>query len=146
MRKLNLRKKLQAAVVVLFLPLLAYAFSSGPPAGYTGAPGERNCTDCHAGTVNSGGGGITISNVPQSYQPGQQYTINVTVQQGGRIRFGFEMTAIDSNGNGAGTFDPIGSDTQTDTLNSRQYILHTLTGSTGMHIASGRKRNHRASA
>jgi len=131
-RKLNLRKKQQAAIVVLFLPLLAYAFSTGPPAGYTGAPGERNCTDCHMGTaVNAGGGSITINNVPQSYQPGQQYTINVTVQQGGRIRFGFEMTAIDSNGNGAGTFDPIGSDTQTDTLNSRQYILHTLTGSVG---------------
>ena len=132
MKLFTVKKKLQVAIVVLFLPLLAYAVSSGPPPGYTGAPGERNCTDCHSGSaVNSGGGGVTISGVPQSYQPGQQYTISVTVQQGGRNTFGFEMTAIDSSGSGAGTFTPLGSDTQTDTLGNRQYILHTLQGISG---------------
>lgn len=130
--KLTFRKKLQAAIVVLFLPLLAYAFSTGPPAGYSGAPGERNCTDCHVGAVNSdAAGSVAISNVPQAYQPGQQYTLNVTVQRSGRVKFGFEMTAIDSSGNGAGTFAPLGGDTQTDTLGNRQYILHTLSGSNG---------------
>src|SRR5262249_8140231 len=63
--------------------------------------------------------------------PGQQYTLSVTVQQGGRSTFSFEMTAIDSNGNGAGTFTPLGSDTQTETSGNRQYILHKLQGISG---------------
>ncbi len=131
MTRFSIKQKLQAAIIIFFLPFLAYAFTAGPPTGYTGAPGERNCTDCHAGAVNSGGGSVTIGGVPQSYQPGQQYTLTVTVQQGGRSRFGFEMTAIDAGGNGAGAFSPLGSDTQTDTADNRPYISHTASGTNG---------------
>ena len=32
----------------------AEAFSAGPPPGFTGAPGEQTCTNCHFG-VDTGG-------------------------------------------------------------------------------------------
>src|ERR1700760_2239562 len=54
----------------------ARAFSSGPPAGYTHAPGEVDCSDCH--TTPTGSAGALTLNAPQHYTPGQTYDITVT--------------------------------------------------------------------
>ncbi|MGH9881163.1 MAG: hypothetical protein ACRD6N_06975, partial [Pyrinomonadaceae bacterium] len=55
-----------------------HAFSAGPPAGYTGAPGEEPeaCAECHV-PPDAGTGLITIT-APQTYVPGQTYPITVT--------------------------------------------------------------------
>jgi hypothetical protein len=48
--------------ILSVLPVLIYAFSSGPLPRYTGAPGDdpAACTACHSGALNSGGGGVKI--------------------------------------------------------------------------------------
>ena len=53
----------------------SYARSSGPDPGFTGAPGEFNCRECH---LEDGAppGSIGIS-APQTNEPGQTYQITV---------------------------------------------------------------------
>jgi hypothetical protein len=111
----------------------AHAFSAGPPAGVTGAPGEQTCVICHSSfALNSGTGTVTI-NTPSSYQPGQTYQISVQDQttDQSRKRWGFELTVLDGSNNGAGTFD------KTDITNvltndgpgfNRNYIEHNSSG------------------
>lgn len=104
----------------------AAAFSSGPPAGVTGAPGEVTCTNCHV--ANTGAGQFSI-NAPQTYTPGQTYQIVVRHVTGdsSRRRWGFQLTALAGN-SAAGTLAG-GGTTQTLSANGRNYIQHTTTGS-----------------
>ncbi|HYY93947.1 MAG TPA: choice-of-anchor V domain-containing protein, partial [Pyrinomonadaceae bacterium] len=108
----------------------ARAFSAGPPAGYTHAPGELDCSECHTTPAESAGT-ITID-APQHYTPGQTYDITVThaTQDPTRVRWGFELTALDSSDERAGTLAP--ADGFTQVVNNsgpfplRQYIEHTI--------------------
>lgn len=112
-----------------------HAFSSGPPAGYTGAPGEEPeaCAECHV-PADAGTGNISI-NGPQNYVPGQTYSITVTHNNAAdatRLRWGFELTALDTGDEKAGNLQ--GTDVFTQVLDnqgpgsSRQYIEHTSLG------------------
>jgi len=127
----------QIALVIMTVVIFVYAKAEGPDRGYTGAPGDLgDCTACHDTfvTANVGAGRITIASIPAIYQPGQSYTLAVTVQdpKATQRRWGFQMTAIDGSGGPAGTFTPLGSDTQIATGGSdpmgRQYIEHTQVG------------------
>jgi hypothetical protein len=115
---------------MLAIPVLCYAFSSGPPAGVTGGFNEPNCTDCHGSFgVNSGPGNVTV-NVPANYTSGGTYPITVTVSQTNQMRWGFEASARTAGGDQAGTLTP-GLDNFTQLLpggGSVQYISHTSTG------------------
>ncbi len=112
----------------------ARAFSSGPPAGYTGAPGEEPeaCAECHV-PADAGTGHISIS-APQTYVPGQTYPITVTHTNPdpSRIRWGFELTVLDTSDETAGNLQTLNGLTQV--LNNagpggtRQYIEHTAAG------------------
>lgn len=76
--------------------------SPGPPLGFTGAPGEGNCTGCHyTFALNSGGGKVEISGLPASYTPGQSYTVTVTLTHPTARAWGFELTALDASGTSA---------------------------------------------
>src|SRR5215217_1248729 len=112
-----------------------HAFSSGPPAGYTGAPQEEPeaCAECHV-PPDAGTGKISIT-VPQTYVPGQTYPITVTHTNGDptRLRWGFELTVLDTaSDEKAGELQSTGVLTQV--LNNagpgsaRQYIEHTAAG------------------
>ncbi len=135
MINLNIKQKIQLAVVFLFLPIIAYASAFGPAFGHTGAPGDNgNCTACHAGNVNSGVGSIAITGIPIAYTPGQIYPLTVTAQQTGRQRFGFQLTVIDASNNRAGTLTPLTGETQLNPVlgqGDRQYIEHTQQGTIG---------------
>src|SRR5688572_9539621 len=126
MMNLNGKQKIQLAMVFLFLPIMAYASASGPDFGYTGAPSDNgNCTACHAGNVCSGSGSVSITGIPTAYTPGQTYPLTVTVQQNGRMRFGFQLTSIDAGNNRAGTLIPLSAETQINPAlgqGNRQYI------------------------
>src|SRR4026207_495792 len=75
-----------------------HAFSAGPPAGYTGAPGEEPeaCAECHV--PPDAGTGKNAITAPQTYVPGQTYPITVTHTNADltRLRWGFELTVLDT--------------------------------------------------
>jgi glucose/arabinose dehydrogenase len=110
----------------------ARAYSAGPPAGYTHAPGELDCADCHTTPAQSTGA-LTL-NVPQKYTPGQTYDITVTHASADqtRVRWGFELTALDAADQKAGTL--AAADDLTQVIGSqgpfpaRQYVEHTSKG------------------
>ncbi len=132
--ELSGKKRIQALALVLFTAAVAYAKVTGPDAGYTNAPGDLgNCTSCHDTfhDPNVGPGSVRMTGVPAVYAPGQQYTVAVVVQQANRQRFGFQLTALDQNGNKAGTLAQVGSDSQVNSetgAGGRQYIEHTEIG------------------
>src|SRR5689334_19670346 len=113
------------------LPLLVYAFSSGPPSEHTGGFGENTCVECHIGTaLNGGPGRVTITGAPSSYTSGTVYPITVRVEDPNQRRWGFEMSArVQSSGAQAGSLAPTNNQTQlVPTFNNIQYIAHTTAG------------------
>ncbi|MDQ1612237.1 MAG: hypothetical protein QOG00_2168 [Pyrinomonadaceae bacterium] len=112
-----------------------HAFSAGPPAGYTRAPGEEPdaCRECHL-PQDSGAGSMRI-NVPPTYQPGKTYQVSVvhTNADPTRRRWGFQLTVLDDTNRKAGALSAAG-DGLTQALGnqgpfpSRQYIEHTSLG------------------
>src|ERR1041384_1642099 len=85
------------------------AFSAGPPAGHTGAPSEFTCDECHL-KVGTSSGTFTV-NAPQSYIPGQTYQIMVTHSSPDqtRMRWGFQLTALDGGDERAGNLQRMSS-------------------------------------
>jgi uncharacterized repeat protein (TIGR01451 family) len=116
-----------------FASRTVHAYSSGPPAGFTHAPGEFDCAECHLPQPDSGTGHISI-NAPQTYVPGQTYLITVTHTNADptRLRWGFQLTALDDSNSKAGNLQSL--DVLTQVLDnqgpgsSRQYIEHTSSG------------------
>ncbi|HEY6046398.1 MAG TPA: choice-of-anchor V domain-containing protein [Pyrinomonadaceae bacterium] len=110
----------------------AHAYLAGPPAGFTHAPGEFDCSDCHV--PDGAQGGQTTLTVPQTYIPGQTYQIAVHHFNNDptRIRWGFQLTALDDGAEKAGNLQSINSLTQVlnnqGPIPTRQYIEHTQIG------------------
>lgn len=113
------------AFLLMLVPALAFAYGSGPDNGYTGGPGESNCTACHdSHPLNSGNGSFSISG-PAFLTPGQSYPITVTLADPGQQRWGFEISTL---GLGAcGITDPV--NTQLSTEFGNEYVKHTTEGS-----------------
>ncbi|MBI3426813.1 MAG: hypothetical protein HY011_28115 [Acidobacteria bacterium] len=114
------------------------ANQSGPPAQRTGAPGEQTCalSGCHTSfALNSGSGVLTLTGLPSGgYTEGQQISLTVTLSQPNRQLYGFEITALDSQGRRAGTLTVTDNNRtllQTSVVNGnlRQYISHNFGGS-----------------
>lgn len=111
----------------------AHGFSSGPPGGHTGAPGELTCATCHQGSLNGGPGQFAII-APSVYEPGETYQITVrhTTTDSSRRRWGFQLTALTTSNRKAGDLD--NPNNLTVVLSddgpgfNRQYIEHTLNG------------------
>ena len=112
----------------------AHAFSSGPPPGYTRAPGEEPeaCAECHV-TSAAGTGQITIE-APSTYVLNQTYPITVrhTNADPTRLRWGFQLTVLNSADEKAGNLQSTDALTQilnnAGPANARQYIEHTSNG------------------
>ena len=103
------------------------SLAAGPPAGFTGAPDENDCTACHLGPAPNGQ--FAILDAPANYVPGQTYQISVrhTNSDQTRRRWGFEMTAL-AGQTPAGTFSNLATSTQVITENGRSYAEHTQMG------------------
>jgi hypothetical protein len=129
---------LSVAVVLLAIWVISdrrvKASSFGPPPGHTDAPGESNCTACHTSfELNSGPGNVMIAGLPANYSPNQEVMLSVTTFHPDGFLYGFQLTAIDPTGAGAGTL--VATDTVNTQLSSlfvgdnfRQYIEHTFAG------------------
>lgn len=145
-RKLMITKLFVISVAVLFAVFFFSSYSekyqkvrasaSGPSPSHTNAPGEGNCTSCHADfPVNSGTGSVTIGAIPQNYLPNQQIPISITTAQADAVIYGFQLTAIDSQGGKVGTFTlptqmPPQMQISDGFVNGRlrDYVAHTVDG------------------
>lgn len=91
----------RTAITLFACCTLVLAYSSGPPDGTTGRPGEGTCLDCHSGP---GSADSTDLNglVGGWYQPDSLYSLTLSVRYAGQLRWGFELTVVDDSGNSAG--------------------------------------------
>ena len=113
-------------------------------AAHSGAPGEVNCSGCHAGSINSGPGSVnyTIGTNSGLYMPGYVYSMIVSVSQENLNQFGFQTVALrESNDSNVGNFILIDEETTriieddhhgTD----RVYVGHTVCGADAESIGS----------
>jgi hypothetical protein len=117
----------RSLVALLACCALALAYSSGPPDGKSGRPGEGTCNDCHAGTGSPDSTELTGLAGGQ-YEPDSLYSLTLTVRFTGQTRWGFELTAVD------GSNDRIGQLIVTDSTHTQYssaepgYLKHTSTG------------------
>lgn len=106
----------------------------GAPSGNTGSPGDNSTcahTDCHVGTAKPMDGLIT-TNIPETgYLSNQTYTISVTVNNLGGVRFGFQASPQNLEGDGMGEM-LLTDDVQTKFVGFKKYITHTLAGNSGV--------------
>src|SRR6476659_2939633 len=96
-------KKIVYAFLAAMVPMLLYAFATGPDPRYTAAPGDSPlaCASagCHTGSakggpINAAGGAVTATfSSGSSYTPGQQVTITVNVTDPANRLHGFQMSA-----------------------------------------------------
>lgn len=107
--------------------------AGGAAPGKTGAPGEGNCTQCHAGSVLDGTSEnvLTILNgvTPvSSYVPGQQYNVNLLMSSN-PVKRGFQATALTSANAMAGAFTGQAGNTSING-GAKKYANHTSTSNT----------------
>jgi len=114
---------LQRLALALLAPALALAYSSGPPNGVTGAPGEGTCVQCHGGNDVNSGDGLLVIDGPLQFSAGETYTVTVSLQDPGQQRWGFELTCLDQGALATG-----GGDTQTASAGGNAYVKHTSSG------------------
>jgi len=101
--------------------------SASAPNGFTGAPGENNCTTCHSGTVNSGSGNVSIdfNSGATTYALSSTYNIKVDINDGSAATYGFSLVALDQNGSNVGIMNITNSsNTKTSTQNGKTYVTH----------------------
>jgi hypothetical protein len=135
----RLRRRRQAVRLLLgggfiaLVGILAQGFSTGPLPGFTGAPGENTCTECHdefGEETNTGSGALTLTH-PSRYEPGQRMTITVELSAVGQRRWGMQVTALTIEG-----AIPAGEFVLTDPVHTqliqgptgRTYVEHTTAG------------------
>ncbi|MBX7205815.1 MAG: T9SS type A sorting domain-containing protein [Bacteroidia bacterium] len=123
-------------IVLLITAFDAFTSSNQPPAGYTGAPSESNCTGCHSGTVITSGSNwnnITLStNIPATgYVPDSTYNITLSHTQSGIVKFGFEITALNASNAKAGTLILTNTTTTALSTGTRDYIMQKNAGTSG---------------
>lgn len=117
-------------VVAAGLPAL---FRDGPPAAVTGGFGEDSCYACHFdGEPNGGRGALAIRGIPERFEPGETYRIEVVLTRPGMGVGGFQLSAREAGGGAqAGTLAPApGEEARLGSLTAREihYIQHVLEG------------------
>ena len=73
----------KATTILSVIPVLLYAYATGPDPRNTGAPGDTTCSQsgCHLGTVNPPGAKVDIAFPGDlTYTPGVKQTLTVTVR------------------------------------------------------------------
>jgi hypothetical protein len=122
--------KKQALIGISMLCFIIFiAFRSSHPVsggGYTGAPGDGVCAQCHNGSNNSLQGDLMLENLPATVDEGQTYTL--TVRQSNpslnAFRAGFQMVAMDNSNASVGTYSNLPTNVITKNSSGNTYIGH----------------------
>ncbi len=107
----------------------AHTFSGNPPGFNSGAPGQSSCSNanCHdSNTPNNGPGSVSIgfADGTAEYEAGETYEMSVTIEENGAARFGFQLCALDANGESIGSLTASGSNTATQSAGGLDFINH----------------------
>lgn len=132
----RLRSLLPLTLLLTIFIGQAVSYSSGPPAGNAGAPGNGTCASagCHNSFgLNTGSGQLSLeTNIPQEgFLPGEKYTVTVKMVQAGSSIFGFQTLPYGETAKeGIGMIDLTDTDrTRTITSSSGTYAEQTKIGS-----------------
>ena len=126
--------RMQGTVYLFLIAALAPAAwgraSGSGLTGLSGAPGENTCTRCHTGTVNSGGGALTITPDSTTFTPGQQVRLKITQADSTARRWGYELSArrTSTPTTALGTLATPDSLSQISSAGGLQYAVQTNAG------------------
>ena len=111
-----LSKKMQFALVA-FIAVFFLAFSSSPPIGNTGAPGDGTCGNCHGGGNFPGTITWTFSNdpIPEFF---------AEFDTGVPNEFGYQMTILDDNDNPIGTYTDFPNNSSVNSSGGQEWLGH----------------------
>lgn len=119
-----------------------HSSSGGASTPKTGAPSESTCTSCHnTYSVQSSGTKydkikLSIPFTGGGYIPDSTYRVTISYRETNITKYGFQITALNSKNEAAGTFTNINSRVQTfsSTVGSgtRYYAEHTGTGTSAV--------------
>lgn len=113
-----------ATLLLCFFTLVS--FSSNPPEGMTGAPGESFCTECHSQTNPPQQGFITVLGFPDAITPNQTYPLTVVVENttADAVKAGFQMTILTPLNTKAGNMTNPSANSTLSNFLGRQYFEH----------------------
>ncbi len=125
-----------AASALCALPLAVRGSVSDVEPARTGGFGEMTCQQCHwENPLNDPAGRIAITGVPDTYTPGEEYLITVTLERPDLRRAGFQIAAREGGinmaaGHDAGTLRPTDELARTAIggLGNTTYVQHTEAG------------------
>lgn len=121
---------LAAATLLAATPLSP--FRDGPPAAVTGGFGEDSCYACHWDSLNDGKGELRIVGLPERFEPGDAYPLQVVLTRPGMEVAGFQLSArFAEDGGQAGDLVPGEGEkgrVSVATQGEVQYIQHLLPG------------------
>jgi hypothetical protein len=96
-----------ALFIILTISSIIFTLGSmpeprNPPLGNTGAPGESACmlSGCHSGGTYNGS--VSLMGLPDTVEADKTYDFSL-VNQSNAVRSGFQLTALDTSLNSAGT-------------------------------------------
>ncbi len=139
-------KVIKSAVLLLGLMSVSiyqiHSSSGGASTPKTGAPSETTCTSCH-NTYSVQTSGTKYDKIKLSipftgggYIPDSTYRVTISYRETNITKYGFQITALNSKNEAAGTFTNINSRVQTfsSTVGSgtRYYAEHTGTGTSAV--------------
>ena len=118
------------AIVSLILCSLLIAFSGSHPTsssgGYTSAPGDGVCSQCHTDNNTSLDGDYTVTGIPVDIEANTTYTVDIqlTNPNGNASRGGFQILALDEDNTQGGTWSNASTGSVLKTVIGKTYLGH----------------------
>ena len=109
-------------------------YADGAPPGFSGGFKEDNCSACHFHeTLNAAPGTLTLDGAPETFTPGERYTLTITLARTDMKRAGFQLAArFKESGAQAGSLAPAAGEAERikiETSSGIQYAGQTQAGS-----------------
>ncbi|MEO5907071.1 MAG: choice-of-anchor V domain-containing protein [Saprospiraceae bacterium] len=118
--------KLYTFAVIISVMFCLYSFSINPHDGYTGAPGDHFCIECHVQTNVTQGGTLTVEGFPAVITPNEVYALQIINHDtvGTAVRSGFQMTILGPFNTRAGDLSNPSPSSIVSITNNREYWDH----------------------
>jgi len=124
MKKIKVIAIIIIAICSLSASIKSVKYHNFPPTNCTGAPNGYTCGFCHSSHPdNQLGGGVSINGIPVNYTAGTVYPFSLQIHHfaSDRKMFGYDIAAIDAEGNNVGTFT---TTNLTATVNAGELTSH----------------------